>query len=178
MHLPAALLALAIAAVALLPQGQEPPPKPPAPPPAGAAPLPPIDEPYSAPVPRSDALLRFDRPDPIEGFYRLRRRVVDGVATLAPGDGYLAIGRRHLLLQVQAPTTTADRPLLRAGVWQWRRVGRKLQLSVLLGHLNDTDGGIHLEQPGTVSLRDVQQLGDVLRIYQDDGNFLEFSRAE
>lgn len=178
----AAVLAAVTVFAAFAPQGKESPqgkePARPAPPPAGAPMLPPIDEPFTAPVPRSDVLLRFDRPDGLEGFYQLRRRVVAGTASLDPGEGYLAVGRRHLLLQVSAPTDVPTLPLLRSNTWRWQRVDNKLQLTVLLGMFNDADGQLHLEQPGSVVVRDIEQLGDVLRIYQDQQSYLEFKRAE
>jgi hypothetical protein len=83
-----------------------------------------------------------------------------------------------MFLQVSAQTALPELPLLRASVYRWRRVGRQVQLSVLLSHYNDTDGKIHLEPEAGVDLRDIEQLGDVLRIYQDKNSFLEFTRAE
>ncbi|GAB4136765.1 MAG: hypothetical protein Fur0037_01540 [Planctomycetota bacterium] len=150
----------------------------PAPPPEGSAPLPPVQEPFVAAIPRDDILLRFYRPDPIEGFYRLARRVVGGVVQIRPGDGFLAVGRRHMMLQVSAPTGAPDLPLLRAGTWRWRRAGDQIVLSVLLDHFNDADGELHLRAPGIIERRRIELLGDVLRVHQDDHSFLEFRRAE
>ena len=66
--------------------------------PEGAAPLVPVQEPFTAPVTRSDLPGRYTPPDPAEGIWRLRDRVIAG-QPVRPGRGYLVIGRRHLLAQ-------------------------------------------------------------------------------
>lgn len=154
-------------------QGEAPPP-----PPEGASPLPAVEEPYVSPVPRLDLLQQFARPDPIEGCYELRTRVVAGVADPRPTAGWLTITRRHLSLYLIATGPDPRFPLLRSGVRRWRRLGDTLHLTVLAGHLTDEDGDVALEQGGTTEVRRVALVGATLRLHQDSENWLEFVRIE
>jgi hypothetical protein len=175
-------VALVVASVWWAPVAQEPvktqEPRPPAAP-AGAAPLPPVEVTWVEPVPRADLPLRFTQKDPIEGFWRLHRRSVDGQGA-DPGIGYLAIGRRHLMVQIQAAGPNPDMPLLRSTTYSWRRVDDRdtVHLSVLVGHFNDTDGDVHVATAGTGESRRFVLLDASLRIERGHGDWLEFVRIE
>ena len=70
-------------------------------------------------MPRLDLLQRFDRPDPLEGFYELRTRVQPGAHDPRPGRGYLVIGKRHLSLYLMGSGPDPTVPQLRADVRRW-----------------------------------------------------------
>lgn len=169
---------LAVAAL-ISPSTQEPQPpqRPPAPP--AAAPLVPVQEPYVEGVPRHDLPERFGRRDPIEGVWQLHARSVGGQVAPA-GTGYLMVSRRHLFVHFEAPSADPAIPLLRAGAYTWARAGEPdlVRTMVLGGHFNDASGDVHLEPPGTAAMRRFE-LGDrFLRLWQENGDWLEFARAE
>jgi hypothetical protein len=171
---------LFLAGLLALPQepqrtGQE--PERPAPPPAGAQLLPAIEEPYVSPVPRLDLLQRFDRPDPIEGLYELRTRMLRGALDPRPGRGFLVIGKRHLVLYLMGAGADPATPQLRAGVRKWQRRGETLQLTVVAGHYTDKREVV-VEPAGKVETRRIEVTSGGLRIFQDDQNWLEFVRIE
>jgi hypothetical protein len=161
------------------PQVQEPQPSRPPAAPAGAAPLPPVESEWVEPVPRRDLPGRFTPRDPIEGFWRLQRRSVEG-RLADPGTGFLAVGRRYLMVQFQAPGTDPRVPLLRAASYAWRRTDDRdhVQMTVQVGHLNDTAGDIHVELAGRSEPRRFVLLGDRMRIERNEGDWLEFVRIE
>lgn len=157
------------------PQGQDRP----APPPAGAAPLRPIEEPYIEPVQRGDLPERYGQRDPIEGFYEVKGRFFGG--TPAPtGKGYMVVGRRHILVHFEAPGPDPRVPLVRAQVFQWTRAdnGGFVRLVNVIGHFDDEDGDMMLEQPGSVQIRQFEPRQGVLRVHQDGGGWIDFVRVE
>lgn len=166
----------------LLAATQEPAPqdpqRPPAPP-ADAAPLPPVSAPYVEPVLRADLPERFAPRDPLEGVWQLRECTRDGVVVEA-GQGCMAIGRRFLMAQFQAPGPDPDQVLLRADTWRWSRADElgTVRLVLAFGHFNDDDEDVHLQQPGTVETRRFELHDDRLRVYQDDLSWLDFVRLE
>jgi hypothetical protein len=177
---PLMLLLPAIVAFASLQDPAAPPPVPrPAPPPAGAAPLPTVDEPFVTPVPRLDLPGRTTPRDVLEGFWELRQRTVGG-QIVAPGRGYMAVGRRHLLVQFLVPGVDEDVPLLRAGAYTWRRVGERdgVQLTLLAGHFNEEDGDVVIEAPGTSLARRFEIIGSTLRVHQEGDDWTEYVRIE
>lgn len=117
-------------------------------------------------------------PHPFAGVYRLRQRVVDGVPDTKPNTGFLAITHRHLFLQLAAPGSDPDLPLLRTGVRTWTAKGDQLQGVVQLGWYTDAAGGVHLERPGTTEQRRLEVLRGQVRLYQDENSYLEFERVE
>jgi hypothetical protein len=182
----AAAMAMAAASSALAAHGsagpQEPaPPAPqrPAPAPEGAAPLPPVEEPFVTPVPRLDLPGRATPRDVLEGFWELRQRFVGGQVVEA-GRGYMAIGRRHVLVQFLVPGSDPDVPLLRAGAYRWLRSGEGdvLRLTLLAGHFNEENGDIKLEVPGETMNRRFEIAGGTVRVHQGGGDWLEFARIE
>lgn len=146
-------------------------------PPADAAPLPPVQEPFRTSVERRDLMQEFGRASPIEGFYRLRGASRTGQPPQRV-EGYLWIGRRHLMLQLSGDTGNPKLPALQAGVRGYRISGNTLTMSVLLGLRNDASGEIYLEAAGTSSERRFELSGPVLRIFEDERSHLEFERVE
>ena len=150
----------------------------PAPPPSDAPPLPPLAEPFVSPVPRLDLQMRATPRDPIEGFWQLRDRVVGGRSEAMRSKGWMAVGRSHLLLHLLAEGQDPGVPILRAGARRWERDRGQIRMTALAGHFNDADGDLVLEKAGLVETRRFELLGSVLRVLQDDANWLEFVRAE
>lgn len=175
------MLSLVAIVLGLAPQGQEPQPQParPAPAPADQSVLVPVERPYVEAVPRADLPERLGTRDPIEGFWVLRQRMVEG-APAEVGSGYMAIGRRHMIVQFQAPSPDPEITLLRAGVYTWRRSGVRGEVgtTVLSGHFNDAEGDVHIEQEGVVEVRQFELTEDLLRVRQGGADWLEFVRLE
>lgn len=152
-------------------------PERPAPAPDGSRPLPTVEEPYVSPVPRLDLLQRFDRPDPIEGFYELRARVHNGGPDPRPGRGYLVIGKRHLMLYLMGAGPDPAIPQLRASVRRWRRSEGALQLTTLAGHFTE-QRDVAVEPSGAVEMRRLEVISGIIRIFQDGQSWLDFVRIE
>jgi hypothetical protein len=167
-----------VAAVSLLAWLQDPEKARPAPPPAGASALPPVTEPYLSPVPRLDLQLRATPRDPIEGIWRLTDRIINHKREGTRNKGWMAIGRQHLFLHLIGEGPDPAIPVLRAGVRIWERANGVVRTKVLAGHFNEFDGDLVLEKAGIVENRRFELLGATLRVYQDEGNYLEFVRAE
>jgi hypothetical protein len=151
--------------------------RPPAPP-AGAPLLPTIEEPWSAPVIRSDLFQRFEPRDVLEGFYELRGRVVAGAVQSAPGRGWVVLGRRHMLIYLLSPGPKLGTPLVQASVRLWARQGEQLRTSVLAGHYTEADGDLAFESSQVVELRRYEIRGGMLRIWQGESTYLDFGRVE
>ncbi len=161
------------------PHFQDPQPTRPPAPPTLREPLGPVEVPYVESVPRADLPERFTAKDPIEGVWELRDRTQGGV-NVEPGKGYLAIGRRHMFTQFQAPGPDPDIALLRAASYSWTRVGDGdlVRTTVLVGHYNDADGDVHVEPAGSIELRRFERLDGFLRVHREGGDWLQFARVE
>ena len=163
------------------PKAQEPQPASdrPAQPPADAKPLRTIEEPYIEPVQRGDLPERYSARDPLEGIYSVKDRFVAG-QPVPPGRGYMVVGRRHLVVHFEAPGPKAGVPLVRAQVFTWSRADNTgmVRMASVLGHFNDEDGDMLLEQPGAVQFRRFELRQDVLRVQQDGGSWIDFVRVE
>ena len=157
---------------------QQPFPKPPPPPPADANPLPPVAEPLRTPVERRDLIQRFTPPSPLEGFWSLRRISRPGAIEPQKAVGYLAIGSRHLMLQLQIDGPSPRVPILQSGTRRYTVQGDALVTTSLVGLANEPNGDILLEQPGLTEMRRFTLLGSVLRILHEDGGHMEFVRVE
>ena len=116
--------------------------------------------------------------DPIEGVYRLKRRMLRGAPDPNTSRGYVAITRRHLLLCFAGAGSDPDYPLLRAGVQEWKRRETGYQTTVQLGFYSDADGELHVEKKGELRNRRIDVVRGLLRIWQDESSFLEFERVE
>jgi hypothetical protein len=53
-----------------------------------------------------------------------------------------------------------------------------VRMASVLGHFNDEDGDMLLEQPGAVQFRRFELRQDVLRVQQDGGSWIDFVRVE
>lgn len=143
--------------------------------------VPPWQDPAPAPPPASppqESAAGRPKPHPLEGVYELRRRVMNGKPDLLPSRGYLAITQRHLFLYFAAPGPDRDLPLVRAGVRTWRPEGVQVKGVVQLGWYTDTEGGVHVERPGTEELRRIELVRGGVRVVQDERSWLEFERVE
>ena len=151
----------------------------PAPGPEGLNVLPPVEEPFTAPLTRSDLPGRYTPPDPVEGVWRLRTRVIAGQPAME-AKGFLFIGRRHLMVQFVAPGSDPDIPLLRSGSYTWKRTDEldTVRLMNVFGYYNDGSGDIHIEAEGAMTVRRLQLIDGGLRMQQDAGNWLDFVRVE
>jgi len=151
----------------------------PAQPPADAQPLKVIEEPYVEPVQRADLPERYTARDPLEGIYAVKDRLVGGQPAPA-GRGYMVVGRRHLVVHFEAPGAKPGVPFVRAQVFTWSRADNAgmVRMASVLGHFNDGDGDMLLEQPGAVQFRRFEMRQNVLRVQQDGGSWIDFVRVE
>ncbi len=151
----------------------------PAQPPADAQPLKVIEEPYVEPVQRGDLPERYTARDPLEGIYSVKDRFVGGQPA-PPGRGYMVVGRRHLVVHFEAPGPKPGVPLVRAQVFMWSRADNAgmVKMASVLGHFDDADGDMLLEQPGAVQFRRFEMRQNVLRVQQDGGSWIDFVRVE
>lgn len=171
---------LLLRAMAQGPEGKAETYGPPAPrrptPPAGAAPLAPVAEPFRTPLERRDLGEPLGEPTPIEGFWRLVGMTTPGRGT-SLATGYLAAGRRHLVLCL-AEQPTAGVPGIQSTARSYFVRDSRLVMSSLVGFRNEPDGDMLLEPPGWQETREFQVIGATLRIVRPDGVQLEFERVE
>jgi hypothetical protein len=139
----------------------------------------PVDEPYVAPVLRGDIGVRRTPRDPIEGVWRLRSRVAGG-RVLAPGEGYMMIGREHLMVHFKAPGIDPELPVMRSGTYKWTRSDGVdgVRMTALMSHYNDDRGDIVVESAGKVENRQFVRTDATLRVHQAVTEWLEFVRVE
>lgn len=151
----------------------------PAAPPDGAAALRPIEEPYVEPVQRGDLPERYGVRDPLEGLYEVKERFLGGQPAPA-GQGYMVVGRRHIVVHFMAPGPDPRVPLVRAQVFTWSRADNSgmVRMTSVIGHFDDEDGDMLVERPGTVQMRRFEPRQGVLRVYQDGGGWIDFVRVE
>ena len=116
--------------------------------------------------------------DPLEGFYELRSRTINGKPDLNRSRGYLAITGRHMLVCLAGAGPDPDYPLLRADVRSWQKRDASVDTILKLGFYTDEDGEIHVEEPGRRQLRRVDLIRGKVRIWQDGQSFLDFERIE
>ncbi len=151
----------------------------PALPPDGAPALRPIEEPYVEPVQRGDLPERYGVRDPFEGVYEVRERFHGGQPAPA-GQGYMVIGRRHIIVHFMAPGPRPKVPLVRAQVFTWTRAdnGGMVRMTSVMGHFDDADGDMLIEPAGTVQIRRFEPRQGVLRVHQEGGGWIDFVRVE
>lgn len=114
----------------------------------------------------------------IEGVYRLRKRVVNGVASTKPSSGYLAITTRHLFLNLMTPGTKPNLPLVHSAVREWRQERGELRTTAKLDYFTDSFGKIHIAPEGHQEARSVLLTLGGVRIIQGRHSYLEFERVE
>jgi hypothetical protein len=151
----------------------------PASPPEGAVALRPIEDPYVEPVQRGDLPERYGVRDPLEGLYEVKERFLGGQPAPA-GQGYMVVGRRHIVVHFMAPGPDPRVPLVRAQVFTWTRADNSgmVRMTNVVGHFDDEDGDMLVERPGTVQMRRFEPRQGVLRVYQDGGGWIDFVRVE
>jgi hypothetical protein len=143
-----------------------------------AKPLPPVLEPVRDAGERRDLLQRFKRRHVIEGFYRLSSMVGPDGGQVRGSRGYMFIGRRHLTLQLYAPSEKSGQANIQSAVRTFRIVGNQLITSALLGHRNVPNGDIALTKPGESVEHRYELIGASLRLYRNAREHLEFQRIE
>ncbi len=113
-----------------------------------------------------------------EGVYRLTGRVIRGVRDQKPLKGYLAITSRHLFLNLASAGPSADRPLVNAGVREWRETDGGIRTTARLDYFSDGAGKLHFVKDGKEEVRAIRMMQGGLRVVQADETYLEFERVE
>jgi len=141
-------------------------------------PLPPVLDVARSAVERRDLLQRFKPRHPVEGFYRLSGMVGPDGHQVKGSRGYLFIGRRHMTLQLFAPSATPGQANIQSAVRTFRIVGNQLITSAVLGHRNLPNGDIALTKAGQIVEHRYELVGASLRLYRSAREYLEFQRVE
>lgn len=115
---------------------------------------------------------------PLEGVYRLRKRVTGGVPDAKPNKGYLAITARHMFLSLASAGLDKASPLLHAGVREWVKVGSDVRTTAKLDYYTDGDGLIHQTPDGKQEVRRIEIVLGGVRVMQGPHSWLEFERVE
>ena len=116
--------------------------------------------------------------DVIEGVYRLRHRVTNGLPDQTKSCGYMAITSRYLFLSLASQGRSPALPLLHSGVREWRKVGNEIHMTAKLDYATDDAGGIHQTPDGRQEVRRVEIIRGGLRVMQGMHSWLEFERVE
>lgn len=115
---------------------------------------------------------------PLEGVYKLRSRVVDGLAGNGQNKGYLAITGRHIFLSLASPSNDDDHPLIHSAVREWRQTVDGIQMTAKLDYHSDNHGTISITPAGKQETRDLQLIRGGVRVMQGQHTYLEFERVE
>ena len=116
--------------------------------------------------------------DVIEGVYRLRYRVTNGLPDQKKSCGYMAITGRYLFLSLASQGRSPTLPLLHSGVREWRKVGNEIHMTAKLDYATDDAGGIHQTPDGRQEVRRIEIIRGGLRVMQGMHSWLEFERVE
>ncbi len=146
--------------------------------PADAEPLPPILDPGVAPVMRADLLTAFAPPTGYEGFYRLVAVNLGGRVIRDGLRGYLAVGRRHLALQIVQVGDPGAPPMIQSGFRTYRIEDGNLVTNSLIGFDNLQRNALRFEPLGLEEVRSLERTPTSLRVVQDPGSYMEFVRIE
>ncbi len=146
--------------------------------PADAEPLPPILDPGVAPVMRADLLTAFAPPTGYEGFYRLVAVNLGGRVVREGLRGYLAVGRRHLALQIVQVGDPGAPPMIQSGFRTYRIEDGNLVTNSLIGFDNLQRNALRFEPLGFEEVRGLLRTPTSLRVVQDPGSYMEFVRIE
>lgn len=137
--------------------------------------LPPIQEPWRSQVERADLLQAFSSPSPLAGFWSLRAFVREGVQSSA--RGYVWFGTRHCMIATSVSRGGHISPFVESAVRTYRLEGDRIVMTSLIGH--DHADELRFVAPGVVEMREFQQAGTMLRIFQGArDSYMEFVRVE
>jgi hypothetical protein len=92
--------------------------------------------------------------------------------------GYLAVGRRHLALQIVQAGEPGRPPMIQSGFRTYRIEDGKLVTSSLIGFDNMERGALRFEPLGLEEVRNLERTPTSLRVLQDPGSYMEFVRIE
>ena len=126
----------------------------------------------------ADKVVGKPEPSPLEGVYRLRRRVTAGIPDARPNKGYLAITGRYMFLSLASKGPDETLPLLHSGVREWIKVGQDVRTTAKLDYFTDGDGLIHQTPEGKQETRRIEIVRGGVRVMQGDHSWLEFERVE
>lgn len=115
---------------------------------------------------------------PLEGVYKLRSRVVQGLASNPSSRGYLVITRRHMFLSLASPGTSDEHPLVHAGVREWRMTDDGVRMTCKLDYFSNESGVITMTPEGKQDVRRIQIVRGGVRVIQGEQTWLEFERVE
>jgi len=115
---------------------------------------------------------------PLEGVYKLRSRVIEGVPGNGQNKGYLVITGRHLFLSLASPGTDDNHPLVHSAVREWRQTADGIQMTAKLDYFSDNNGAITMTPDGKQETRHIQPIRGGLRVTQGQHSYLEFERLE
>lgn len=115
---------------------------------------------------------------PLEGVYKLRSRVVQGLAGNPSSRGYLVITSRHMFLSLASPGTSDVHPLVHAGVREWRMTDDGVRMTCKLDYFSNGSGVITMTPEGKQDVRRIQIVRGGVRVIQGEQTWLEFERVE
>lgn len=115
---------------------------------------------------------------PLEGVYKLRSRVVQGLAGNPSSRGYLVITSRHMFLSLASPGTSDEHPLVHAAVREWRMTDDGVRMTSKLDYFSNESGVITMTPEGKQDVRQIQIVRGGVRVIQGEQTWLEFERVE
>lgn len=116
--------------------------------------------------------------NPLEGVYKLRSRVVQGLAGNQSNRGYLVITSRHMFLSLASPGTSDEHPLVHSSVREWRMADDGVRMISKLDYFSDNGGVITMTPEGKQDVRMIQIVRGGVRVIQGEQTWLEFERVE
>ncbi len=147
-------------------------------PPVSRAPLRPIHDLPRSSVDRRDLLQKFAGESPLEGLYKLTRVAAGGGTERADHQGFLHIGRRYLMMQLQLTGPDGKPEFFHSGVRQYTLHGDVLQMITVMGNFKAGSQPLIVEPTGKVEIRQIKRIGTKLRIIRSKGRTMEFTRIE
>ena len=124
------------------------------------------------------AVVGKQKRDPLEGVYKLRSRVVQGLAGNGSNRGYMVITGRHLFLSLASPGTSDKHPLVHSSVREWRMLNDGMHMTSKLDYYSDNGGVITMTPAGKQEVRRIQVVRGGVRVLQGEQTWLEFERVE
>jgi len=114
----------------------------------------------------------------LEGVYKLRSRVVRGLAGKQSNRGYLVVTSRHMFLSLASPGTSDEHPLVHSSVREWRKTEDGVRMTCKLDYFSSDSGVITMTPAGKQDVRRIQIIRGGLRVIQGKQTWLEFERVE